>query len=1146
MSFLATVLSLETTQSVLDKCLSEYLKYRLMDDQLKHDQANGRGDYFSTHHRATEPDESAVRQIPVQMSSTQISPQIFQDDFLLKDDIRLSALVESPGTFSRPSFDDNNNRGDQHAGYEYNESATVPSMPLRRPPLPPPSRQSRPAPISHRSDSGEHIRAQRPQPSPHPIAEVIKEQDRYEIGKRYFKPLEDYINGTLRNAECLNASFVNGRFSYAERTRSEGHVTSSHKERTNTQLIGTSEGFSELDRKTLLLGNVAENGSWWTGGPEQLQHPPEKDPKKRAAGHLASFPSVSHRSARINWHHVTQWYSAICNVDRSWQARLDEMPESLALKEKVKVLANREELLQIDSELRSIRHHFRRIVIKATDDLLKRPGYPLREPNDIRFLLIILANPLFHSSESSGGQINNADISQRPGKRKEASPRPGTGQRRETEPRANAPPALRLSRSSTNYFGLVEKALGLLSNLSPSCHNQLISWFSRYDEEHFQNTVDLVLRFVTYRLTHQTVKKPVVDVDPTSDLIPELLGHASNSAAQLHAALGLTRPGSQRREKGEGLPQIATYSEDWRLLAAARVMSLLFIANNSYYLKRSLGISKGGSKLANKASKERSKLQEQQDKERQDKRPVAHGQLLPTSHFYISLVDYIDVIADFEAWQSGRAKFTFAQYHFFISLGAKTKIMEHDAQRQMETRARDAFFNNIFRSRSIEQYFQLKVRRNCLIDDSLGRISEVVGAGQEEVKKGLRVHFANEEGVDAGGLRKEWFLLLVRELFDPNHGMWDVLAYFVTLFRALIGLLAHLVGMFIYEDEDSRLCYFNPHTFEKSEQYFLVGAVVGLAIYNSTILDVPLPSFAFKKLLAGALSPYSSSSATSTRRSGTNLTLDDLAEYRPSLAKGLRDLVSYDGDVEADLCRNFVIETDKYGERIVVPLCPGGEDRPLTNENRYEFVDLYVKYLLDTAVARQFGPFQRGFYTVSGGRALGLFRPEEIELLVRGSDEVLDVSAMKAVAVYENWPEHDQNGSNNSNANGNANGRPGTTDATTISDDKDSATYQVGSQSDKPPQVVPEAAAWFWQLFETADAQDQRKILSFITGSDRVPAQGPASLTMKVVCLGEDCDRFPVARTCFNMLMLYRYSSRKKLVKMLWRAVLESEGFGLK
>jgi len=41
-----------------------------------------------------------------------------------------------------------------------------------------------------------------------------------------------------------------------------------------------------------------------------------------------------------------------------------------------------------------------------------------------------------------------------------------------------------------------------------------------------------------------------------------------------------------------------------------------------------------------------------------------------------------------------------------------------------------------------------------------------------DIKKSLRIEFIDEDGVDAGGLRKEWFLLLVRELFDPQYGKY--------------------------------------------------------------------------------------------------------------------------------------------------------------------------------------------------------------------------------------------------------------------------------------------------------------------------------------------------------------------------------------
>ena len=45
-------------------------------------------------------------------------------------------------------------------------------------------------------------------------------------------------------------------------------------------------------------------------------------------------------------------------------------------------------------------------------------------------------------------------------------------------------------------------------------------------------------------------------------------------------------------------------------------------------------------------------------------------------------------------------------------------------------------------------------------------------------------------------------------------------------------------------------------------------------------------------------------------------------------------------------------------------LVPGGASKPVTNENRTEYVALYVNYLLDVSVETQFRAFERGFRKV--------------------------------------------------------------------------------------------------------------------------------------------------------------------------------------
>lgn len=65
-------------------------------------------------------------------------------------------------------------------------------------------------------------------------------------------------------------------------------------------------------------------------------------------------------------------------------------------------------------------------------------------------------------------------------------------------------------------------------------------------------------------------------------------------------------------------------------------------------------------------------------------------------------------------------------------------------------------------------------------------------------------------------------------------------------------------------------------------------------------------------------------------------------------------------------------------------LVPEGEDIPVTRANREQFVELYVRYILEESVRTQFDAFAAGFLQVAGGPALSLFQPRELELLVRG------------------------------------------------------------------------------------------------------------------------------------------------------------------
>ncbi|KAM3066775.1 putative E3 ubiquitin-protein ligase [Clarireedia jacksonii] len=879
------------------------------------------------------------------------------------------------------------------------------------------------------------------------------------VARNVFRPLEEYLIASFSHFDCINSSFSTLRSTPIARRASENdRISAAISQAENDTQVETP--FEELDPRMLLLGDFAENGSWWTGNRTDIRSA-EKNRTQRLGDPAPMNPYcdlTTVKSPRIDWPELNEWYRIILSPGRAWRRKLDEL---MSRRPVSPVLSPSDaDLMEIEDTIIEAQSCLQRVLLKVTESLLKRPGRPLTEPDNLRFILIILANPLLYpSSNSPPRKLAPLPLMD------DQKLAPGNIKNPRSRGHSPSKPSPHLPKgSSGQHSGIIKRIVGLLSNSPNECHHHLVSWFARYPEGHFQRTTELVGSFVTYRLTRQHGKKREATPDLTAGLIPQLSATGTNHSAALHAALG------QNPKKADTKPKTVVYSDDWQIKAAARVMALLFSANNSgLYRKGRLPDSQLSSNL------HPSKYVE----------PVmgtpirtlaAHGQMLPTSHFYNTLLDYYDLIADFEAWESKRSKFAFCQYPFFLSIWAKIQIMEHDARRQMEVKAREAFFDSIMTRKTVNQYLVLKIRRDCLVEDSLKGVSEVVGTGGEEIKKGLRIEFKGEEGIDAGGLRKEWFLLLVRDVFNPDHGMFSY-------------------------DEDSHFCYFNPNSFETTDQFFLVGVVLGLAIYNSTILDVALPPFAFRKLLAAA--PAAAPGATSHVKPTMTYSLEDLAEYRPSLAHGLRKLLEFDGDVESTFCRDFVADVDRYGQQVQVPLCPDGDQKAVTNSNRREFVDLYVRYLLDHAVARQFEPFKRGFFTVCGGNALSLFRPEEIELLIRGSDEPLDIASLRAVAVCENW--------------------------------------EIPNAADREPVIQ-----WFWDTFQKADPKDQRKLLSFITGSSCIPAMGATSLVIKLSCLGDDSPRFPVARTCFNMLSLWRYATREKLEDRLWRAVHESEGFGLK
>jgi E3 ubiquitin-protein ligase HECTD2 len=545
--------------------------------------------------------------------------------------------------------------------------------------------------------------------------------------KQIFKRLDDYVVSTFTSFQCLNTSFVPDRASMRAHSVQESirrRPPEQPKENVPKEPNTGEYPVPDLDPKLLLLGDFAENGSWWTGGQEEYKMP-VRAPSKKAVADGPSF--VSHRSPRLDWEELDAWYETVINCASSWRDLFNDLAKS-----EESLTPASYDLQAIELRLLQAQEHTQRNLLKATESLLKRPGRPISRPSELRFFLVLLANPLLYASHKTfEGKYDHPSLR--------------LARTRNEDLRGSGP-------ASGRYSGVIKRILGLMSNTPPDCHNYLISWFAKYPEPRFAKLKDLVGGFLAYRLRRQHEKKHEVKVDVTEGLIPSM--SAGRSAATLHDTL---RPntGSTKKRKEPAKKQV--YHDDWQIRAAAQVMALIFAANNVNCARKNT-LSGPAAQNENNGTISRHNVH-------------ARGQLLPTSDFYTSLLDDMDLVADFEAWGHKKGKFSFCQYPFLLSIWAKIQILEYDTRRQMQVKARDAFFDSILsRGTLLSQYLILEVRRDCLVEDSLKAVSEVIGSGTEDIKKGLRIVFKGEEGVDIGGIRKEWFLLLVREVFNPNHG----------------------------------------------------------------------------------------------------------------------------------------------------------------------------------------------------------------------------------------------------------------------------------------------------------------------------------------------------------------------------------------
>jgi hypothetical protein len=190
----------------------------------------------------------------------------------------------------------------------------------------------------------------------------------------------------------------------------------------------------------------------------------------------------------------------------------------------------------------------------------------------------------------------------------------------------------------------------------------------------------------------------------------------------------------------------------------------------------------------------------------------------------------------------------------------------------------------------------------------------------------------------------------------------------------------------------------------------------------------------------------------------------------------------------------FSRDIESMGQIETFDLVPNGRNIPVTSENIDSYVSKYIEWAVITSVQDKYGEFEKGFKTVCSLPIYNFITYDEFDILLSG-EEVFDWEELKWGVKYSGY-------------------------------DANSPTIEI-----------------FWKIFDEFTDDEKKKFLVYVTGTDKIPIGGLASLRIQIERV-EKSDLLPTAHTCTSHLTLPDYRDEDVLRAKLAKCLENCEGFG--
>ncbi|XP_071445079.1 E3 ubiquitin-protein ligase HUWE1 isoform X2 [Hetaerina americana] len=289
----------------------------------------------------------------------------------------------------------------------------------------------------------------------------------------------------------------------------------------------------------------------------------------------------------------------------------------------------------------------------------------------------------------------------------------------------------------------------------------------------------------------------------------------------------------------------------------------------------------------------------------------------------------------------------------FAVLVDHTRILDFDVKRRYFRAELERLDDGMRR-----EELAVHVRRSSVFEDSF---RELHRRGADEWKNRFYIVFEGEEGQDAGGLLREWYVIISRDIFNPNYALFttspgDRVTY-------TINSASHY--------NPNHLCYFK-----------FVGRVIAKAIYDNKLLECYFTRSFYKHIL------------------GIPVKYTDMESEDYSFYKGLEYLMENHVSDLGDL--TFSTEVQEFGVTEVRDLIPNGRNIGVSEVNKMDYVRLVCQMKMTGAIMKQLNAFLEGFYDIIPKKLISIFNEQELELLISGLPNV-DIDELRSNTEYHKY-----------------------------------------------------------------------------------------------------------------------------------------------